>query len=280
MARQERRVRPGDVANTYIRWILGEVGALLGGLSNEEWARTLAHFDGCCAYTGARLEPEQLDRDHAIPLNAEHAGLHLFGNVLPATKAANAEKHSRHYREFVKDPERLRRIDRFMEESGYTRRIAQLSELSKLCRTEYERITAMCRDTGALLAKILAVPVPARAQPRPTPPPPSAVASRTDDRAAVMPDPDYRSTGAVLPITLDPQPESVFLDAALRQGRAWITVEYRDGRRTVDEWKMPRLSKDSRILGNLRSRPDFRQGHWQAKGIVRVRVSASRPSGA
>lgn len=280
MARQERRVRPGDVANSYVRWILGELGAHLGGLSNEEWARTLEYFGNCCAYTGARLEPAQIDRDHAIPLNAQHAGLHLFGNVLPTCKTANAEKHSQHYREFVRDPERLRRIDSFMEESGYVRRVAHLADLPKFCREQYERINALCRETSSRLSELHGALQPeklseAASAPAPTRAPSKPITNTT--RAAA---PSLRTTGNVLPIVLEPQPEEAFRDAVLAQGHAWITVEYRNGRRTISEWKMPRLSRDSRILSNLRSRPDFRQGRWQEQGIVCVRVSATRPSGA
>ena len=37
MARQTRRWNPGDAANTLVRVILSDAGALLGGLTEREW---------------------------------------------------------------------------------------------------------------------------------------------------------------------------------------------------------------------------------------------------
>ena len=39
----------------------------------------------------------RMDRDHAIPMNRKHCGLHLYDNVLPATKEANQRKAGQHY---------------------------------------------------------------------------------------------------------------------------------------------------------------------------------------
>ena len=39
------------------------------------------------------------------------------------------------------------------------------------------------------------------------------------------------------------------------------------------------MSSTSNVIGNLRSRPEFRAGKWQARGIASLRVTIERPSG-
>ncbi len=84
--------------------------------------------------------------------------------------------------------------------------------------------------------------------------------------------------GSTLPITLDPQDSSDFLDALLRTKQAWLEVSYRDGRKEVRRWDASRMQPSSNVLGNLRSKSDFRRGTWQQKGIVSLRVSIERPA--
>ena len=74
---------------------------MLGGLREDEWQETLEWFDGRCAYTGERLADGETERDHAIPMNRTHCGLHLYGNLVPATREADRRKAGTHYREFI-----------------------------------------------------------------------------------------------------------------------------------------------------------------------------------
>ena len=85
--------------------------------------------------------------------------------------------------------------------------------------------------------------------------------------------PGRRSPGEpTLAISLDPPDSGVFLDALLRTKEAWIEVAYQDGRREVRRWDAARMSPSSNVIGNLRSRPEFRAGEWQRRGITGVRV--------
>ena len=92
VAKQTRKTNPGDAANAFVRVILSDAGAMLGGLTEDEWRKTIEWFDGRCAYTGQALDEGELERDHAIPMNRTQCGLHLYGNVVPATKEANRRK--------------------------------------------------------------------------------------------------------------------------------------------------------------------------------------------
>jgi len=75
-----------------------------------------------------------------------------------------------------------------------------------------------------------------------------------------------------LPITLDPIDPSVFKDQLLKRKAAEITTFYKDGRTVTRPWIVNRFASTSNVFGNLRSRPAFRQGEWQAHGIIKVHV--------
>ena len=244
MARQTRRTNPGDAANAFVRVILSDAGAMLGGLTEEEWGKTLEWFHGRCAYTGDKLDEGELERDHAIPMNRAHCGLHLYGNVVPATKDANRRKAGKHYREFVEEEDRLECIDEFLRTSLYWERVADFGDLQRYCDAQYRVIDALCRVNRKYLASL-----------RPA-------VEDTDEETETngTQRASREHTGAdALPIELDPSPEATFRSALLRQGHAWIVEIYRDGRREVRRWKAARMSESSGIFGNLRSQPRYRR---------------------
>ena len=83
--------------------------------------------------------------------------------------------------------------------------------------------------------------------------------------------------GPTLPITLDPLYSADFLDALLRTKEAWLEVSYSDGRKDVRRWDASLMSTSSNVIGNLRSRPEFRNRAWQNNGIASLRVSVEHP---
>jgi hypothetical protein len=89
-------------------------------------------------------------------------------------------------------------------------------------------------------------------------------------------DKERRPTGLVeldiLPITLDPTDPTVFKDQLLKRQAAEITIFYKDGRTVTRPWSAKRFAPTSSVFGNLRSRPEFRQGEWQAHGIIKIHV--------
>lgn len=78
------------------------------------------------------------------------------------------------------------------------------------------------------------------------------------------------STPGMLPITLHPPQSAEFKRRLLGSRRAELVIYYDDGRIDHRPWDASRLSDNSNIIGNLRSRPEFRQGSWQAAGIIKV----------
>lgn len=83
-----------------------------------------------------------------------------------------------------------------------------------------------------------------------------------------------RSTSSqTLQIELNPSDEYDFKRRLLRTKTAWITTYYSDGRKEKKRWDAYRFKETSGVMGNLRSRPQFRNGKWQKLGIVKVYVS-------
>jgi len=81
----------------------------------------------------------------------------------------------------------------------------------------------------------------------------------------------YSST--VLPIELNPNDEATFKRKLLHVRRAFITTIYADGRQEKKPWNAMHFKETSGVIGNLRSRPEFRNGEWQKRGIIKVFVS-------
>lgn len=76
-----------------------------------------------------------------------------------------------------------------------------------------------------------------------------------------------------LPIEFDPDLAG-FKASILVTRRAEIFIYYASGDFRVKDWKASRISTDSDIIGNLRSRKEFRQGAWQRAGIERIVLRA------
>ncbi len=76
----------------------------------------------------------------------------------------------------------------------------------------------------------------------------------------------------VLPIFLVPSDPVMFKQQLLRSRIAEIVTTYSDGKVETRTWRAANFSASSNVIGNLRSRPEFRAGQWKVKGIVKVTV--------
>ena len=237
-------------------------GRSLVGSRKRNGVMTSKWFGGRCAYTGDVLVDGRMDRDHAIPMNRTHCGIHLYGNVLPATKEANRQKADKHYRDFAEDPDRLERIESFVRESGYWERVSVFGDLQRYCEAQYRSIDALCRVNRQYLASLLPEDV--------------------DDGLGGDPEPSglipgNPARGDTLPITLDPPTATAFKDALLRKREARIFEIHRDGRTIERRWNASNMSESSNAVGNLRSRPRYRRGAWKPLGIQSLTVSVKQP---
>jgi hypothetical protein len=85
---------------------------------------------------------------------------------------------------------------------------------------------------------------------------------------------DY--SNGILPIELNPSSESDFKRRLLLTKTAYITTFYKNGTSKQKVWNANRFRETSGVLGNLRSRPEFRNGEWQKLGIEKVLVSIDK----
>lgn len=76
----------------------------------------------------------------------------------------------------------------------------------------------------------------------------------------------------LLPIRLNPSDPGEFKTQLLISRQAEIKTTYSDGRVELKKWNASHFKQSSNVLGNLRSRPEYRAGKWKAKNIVRVDV--------
>jgi hypothetical protein len=74
-------------------------------------------------------------------------------------------------------------------------------------------------------------------------------------------------------IELNPHLESEFKQLLLERKQAYITTYYENGTSEKRIWKANSFKESSGVMGNLRSRPEFRNGKWQENGIEKVNVS-------
>lgn len=99
------------------------------------------------------------------------------------------------------------------------------------------------------------------------------------DATLVMPDTKANQATVViqnergyLPILLSPSDPEVFKEQLLRTRVAEIVTTYANGRVETKIWRAQNLRASSNVIGNLRSRPQFRAGQWQVRGIAKVTV--------
>ena len=74
----------------------------------------------------------------------------------------------------------------------------------------------------------------------------------------------------VLSFDFDPSPAAAFKARLLDTKMAKMTIHYQDGRAEDRIWNAANLKATSNLLGNLRSRQEFREREWQRRGISRV----------
>jgi len=151
-----KRTFPADAANIFVRNLLCDMSEELGGFKEHDWKKTLKYFDKRCAYTGVKLSEKKTVIDHLIAHNRQECGLHLYGNLIPATREANAAKSNKDYKEFIRKDttilgdidesvreERIKKIEDFHAVSGYVEKLEKLMNIINLhdfVKFQYESI--------------------------------------------------------------------------------------------------------------------------------------------
>lgn len=81
------------------------------------------------------------------------------------------------------------------------------------------------------------------------------------------------SSEDLLPISLSPATPEKFKAELLITKQAEIQIYYSSGEIEVKQWNAAGFSASSNVMGNLRSRSEFRANTWQSKDIVKVHVT-------
>ena len=82
----------------------------------------------------------------------------------------------------------------------------------------------------------------------------------------------FSEKDSILPIELNPNNNEFFLETLLKTKSATIITFYKNGTKKSKIWNAKSMKANSNVLGNLRSRPEFRKGNWQKANIEKVVV--------
>lgn len=155
-----KKTHISSVANLYVRYLLSEISEALGGFTEKEYKKTLKEFNHCCAYTGKKLKKESITIDHLIPNNRKSGGLHLYGNIVPATDAVNKSKGSKCFVDFLNSDstelshlsnnerdEKIAHLKEFQETSGYFDKIQKINYFLDYLEKQYALIFSIARNS-------------------------------------------------------------------------------------------------------------------------------------
>jgi hypothetical protein len=84
-------------------------------------------------------------------------------------------------------------------------------------------------------------------------------------RRALRGEPRDADGAEVLRFELDPSPPDAFKAKLLEKKMARMTIHYQNGHNEERIWNPPNFKESFNLLGNLRSRPGFRNGEWQRR---------------
>ena len=140
----------GNAQNLVIRNILSNLGE--ESFNKNDWQETKAIFGNQCAYCGAE---GSLVMEHAIPINKKALGEHRLGNLVPSCKQCNAAKADRDYRDFLSnDPDRIQKIDAYMEKCNYVP-LGENDQVKTILERAYEDVGKVAERYIAILNGLL-----------------------------------------------------------------------------------------------------------------------------
>ena len=160
MKKSIKRTHSANAANIFIKNLLCDISEVLGGFSENDRKKTLRYFHNCCAYTGCKLSDRTLTLDHLVPQNRVNCGLHLYGNIVPASSQANNRKGSKGFEEFIlADTEilngtdlkvredRIMKLKEFQKHSGYLEKYNTIANIEEFLQEKYQIIQELSNDT-------------------------------------------------------------------------------------------------------------------------------------
>jgi hypothetical protein len=101
--------------------------------------------------------------------------------------------------------------------------------------------------------------------------------SKTEEDNKIKESPISESSfySASLPIELIPNDSEDFLQILLKTKEAEIITYYQNGTKDSKIWNASKMTAESNVIHNLRSRPEFRNPNWQKANIIKVVVEVN-----
>jgi hypothetical protein len=125
----------GNSQNQLIRNILSNIGD--ESFTRNDWEEIKKEFNNKCAYCGSE---DELEMDHAIPINKEKLGEHKLGNLVPACKICNQNKADEDYREFLgTNIDAINNIEQHMKNKNYIP-LGDNDKLRKILNKAHEEV--------------------------------------------------------------------------------------------------------------------------------------------
>lgn len=271
--------RSSSITNSFVNGIIPCIKP-----SNEEIDEALRILDMdresiCCAYCG----DSYTEWDHLNPLVVDKLPTGYISeihNLVPSCGKCNQSKGNKNWREWILSSASLSPKSRGI--SDLNSRIHCLEEYEKLFEpikidfreivdddlwrehwANYESIIASMKEaqiTSDKIKNIIRREI-------------DVTYSRMNQKQMRFGH-DHLSAKEILSIKLVPDNPHDFSDMFQESGFAIIRINYDDGSYEEKKWEKRNFSRTSNVIGNLRSRPEFRQGEWQKRGISSVLVYA------
>ncbi len=148
-----------DAQNISVRVLLNQFSKNFEYFDKNCYEKTLKYFDNKCPYTGEEITTSNCEKDHIVPMNRECCGLHVYGNVLIVAKSANKRKGAKNLEEFLEnEPERLAKIQKFINNSGYKEIHEKYNNQLKLHSEElYKNVGALVKNSCEYFDKLCIV---------------------------------------------------------------------------------------------------------------------------
>lgn len=238
----------GNSQNQFIRNILSRLG--FESFTKDDWGFTKDYFSHSCAYCNSESD---LVMEHAIPINKDKMGEHRLGNIVPSCKPCNDKKHNMDFKDFLVlegKSENISRIEEYMASRNYVHREGD-DRLKKILDTAYKEVGKLADKYANLINEML----------------------HDNGVDKISPAVGYEENSEGFQLCLEPADEQEFKRRFIHSRQAEIRITYSDGREpTVKIWNGKKFTENSSVIGNIRSRKEFRRTHRQADNIRRVDV--------
>jgi len=141
-----------------VRNILSNLGE--DSFKKSDWDRAKEeYFSNRCAYCGAYCRgSEELQMDHAIPINKSSLGEHRLGNLVPSCKDCNSKKGAKDFREFLDDEGKISKIEEYMARKGYMPLEKDNDQLEKILEMARQDVFAVAGRYTTILNDLFIKP--------------------------------------------------------------------------------------------------------------------------